>query len=95
MIQKNEQITAPEMPHTLKLGERVSLSIGGVLDVDSFDEQTVKLLTTCGALTVCGAGLHITALHLESGDMHIDGRISSLIYTEHEPRRSLLARIFR
>lgn len=71
------------------------MQISGVTDVESFDEQTVKLVTTCGTLTIGGDALHISQLQLETGDLRLSGRVDTLVYTVHEPRRSLLGRIFR
>ena len=45
--------------HNLILEERGNLTITGVEDVDSFDEETVVVYTGLGELTVRGSGLHI------------------------------------
>ena len=84
-----------DMPHTLRLEERERLHVGGVTDVDSFDEETVKLLTTRGVLTVCGAGLHIEQLQLDTGDLRLAGRVDTLVYTSRETRRGKLGKLFR
>lgn len=84
-----------EMPHTLRLEERERLQVGGVTDVDSFDEETVKVSTTRGTLTVCGAGLHIEQLQLDTGDLRLAGRVDTLVYTSRETRRGKLGKLFR
>lgn len=70
------------MPHNLILEERKRLSISGVTDVDSFDEQTVIAYTVKGEITVRGWDLHINKLSLDVGELTIDGEISSLTYTD-------------
>ena len=74
-----------DMPHTLRLEERERLQVGGVTDVDSFDEQTVIVFTDMGELTVKGEGLHINRLSLEVGEIMIEGNISSLSYSDSKP----------
>ncbi len=82
--------------HNVILENRRMLSLSGVKDVDSFDEQSVVLLTELGGLTVKGLGLHISHLDQETGEVSIDGEISELVYSEQslEPQ-SFWARLFR
>lgn len=90
-----DELRQNELLHQLTLKECELMHISGVTDVESFDEETVKLVTTCGKLTVSGSGLHVSELQLETGDVRLSGRVDSLVYTVHEPHRSLLRRIFR
>ena len=54
-----------EMPHTVILEGREKLSISGVVDVQSFDEDQVLLETVRGMLVVRGQGLHaVSYTHL-------------------------------
>lgn len=48
MGEMNEQV------HRLLLEQRKTLSLGGVQDVKSFDENEVLLVTVCGVLTIRG-----------------------------------------
>ena len=41
-----------EQAHRLLLEQRKTLSLGGVQDVKSFDENEVLLVTVCGVLTL-------------------------------------------
>lgn len=78
------------------LEERKSLTVTGVSDVDSFDEQTVVAYTDLGELTVKGSSLHIEKIDLDAGELAIEGEISSLSYSDRPSGKgSLLARIFR
>ena len=45
------------MPHNLVLEDRRLLTVSGVSDVDSFDEETVVLRTGLGTLIIQGSGL--------------------------------------
>lgn len=81
-------------PHTLALSERSKLSLTGVEDVKGFDENTVDLRLADSSLVVKGNGLHISRLSLESGDVVIDGEISSLQYLGSSPK-SIRSRLFK
>ena len=78
-----------EMPHSVILEGREKLTISGVTDVHSFDEEQVLLET------VRGQGLHVERLQLEAGELIIQGEIGLLEYDDSvQPRDSLFRRIF-
>ena len=81
-------------PHLLTLDNRRLLTLTGVEDVSGFDEQTIHVRLSEATLVVKGAGLHISKLNLESGDVAIDGQISSLQYLGASAG-SLRSRLFR
>lgn len=84
------------LPHSLILENRKMLTLTGVSDVDSFDEQTVIAYTDYGELTVHGKNLHINKLSLETGELALDGEIVSLSYTDHQSNSGgLLSKLFR
>lgn len=68
--------------HNIILENRRMLSLSGVKDVDSFDEESVVLLTELGELTVKGLKLHISHLNQETGEVNIDGEICELVYAD-------------
>jgi len=75
---------AIKSPHNLILEGRKKLSISGVSDVDSFDDQTVVVYTDLGELCVRGQNLHIGKLSIESGELSVEGEVSSLVYTDQQ-----------
>ena len=84
-----------EMPHSVILEGREKLTISGVTDVHSFDEEQVLLETVRGMLVVRGQGLHVERLQLEAGELIIQGEIGLLEYDDSvQPRDSLFRRIF-
>lgn len=85
--------TAPA--HHLVLEERSSLSISGVEEVDSFDENTVSLNTCQGSLIVRGENLHIEKLSLDGGDLRLEGTIDALAYEERPAKGGFFARLLR
>ena len=68
----------------LVLENRSKLSISGVLDVLSFDDQLVILETELGLLTVKGEALRINKLSIDTSEVTIEGDIYSLNYSEKE-----------
>ncbi|MDP4151944.1 MAG: sporulation protein YabP [Bacillota bacterium] len=81
--EKKTQKTA----HNIILENRHLVSISGVEDVDSFDDESVSLYTVAGELVVSGTDLHINRLNVESGDVQIEGEIDSLEYTAQESKK--------
>ena len=91
-----EKNARAEHPHHLLLEGRERLSISGVEEVESFDENTIVMVTCQGALVVRGDRLHIEKLSLDGGDLKVEGAIDSLTYEEAgRPRGSLFSRLFR
>ncbi len=73
--------------HSLTLNDRRRLTVSGVEDVESFDEETVTLVTCGGTLAVRGSGLKIEKLSLDGGELVVEGQIDSLDYPENAPGR--------
>ncbi len=84
------------MPHNLVLEDRRLLTVSGVSDVDSFDEETVVVFTDLGELTVRGANLHINRLSVEVGELTVEGDIAALIYSDEAPKSGgFFSKVFR
>ncbi len=82
--------------HHIILEEREQLSVSGVEEVESFDENIIVMYTSRGALVVRGEGLHIEKLSLDGGDLKVEGEIDSLTYEDDRREKGgLLARLFR
>ena len=70
------------LPHKLSLDQRKSLTMTGVNEVVSFDENTVVLKTGLGMLVVQGQQLQLKTLTLDGGNVAVEGEISSLSYEQ-------------
>lgn len=81
------------LPHKLQLNERTSLTMTGVAEVVSFDENTVVLQTPLGLLVIQGQQLQLKNLTLEGGQVAVEGSIRALSY--EEPRQTGWRRLFR
>ncbi len=84
-----------ETAHKLTLDGRGRLSVSGVSDVESFDEQMVVLLTVRGTLVVRGEQLHLEMLSLEGGEVRLDGQVDSLTYESDSREGGFFSRLFR
>ncbi|MBR5478683.1 MAG: sporulation protein YabP [Clostridia bacterium] len=82
------------LPHNIILENRGHMSVSGVIDVESFDENAINLSTTRGLLGIRGEGLHIERLSVETGEMAIEGIISGVNYTDEVERGGFFSRLF-
>lgn len=83
-----------QLPHKLNLNERRQLTMTGVTEVISFDENTVVLQTSLGLLMVQGDGLQLKTLSLEGGQVAVDGHITGMNYEEARQAASWRRRLF-
>ena len=83
----------------LVLENRKKLSVSGVNDVLSFDDQVVVLETELGLLTVKGENLRVNKLSIDTSEVVLEGEISYLAYTDKDSEKnknsSLLSKIFK
>lgn len=71
------------MNHKINLTNRNHALLTGIEDVISFDVNTIILKSVQGMMTIKGEELHIKRLHLEKGEVDIDGMIESLVYMDN------------
>ncbi len=92
-----EERRREDMIHNITMEERRNMTVSGVEDVDSFDEDKIVAYTTEGVMTVKGAGMRINRLNVEKGEMEIEGEIDSIEYAEgHKSEKgSFFGKIFR
>ena len=83
----------------LILENREKLTITGVVDVLSFDDQIVIVETQLGLLTVKGEDLRINKLSIDSLEVIIEGQIYNMGYSNDDTGKknsgSLLGKIFK
>jgi len=80
--------------HHLVLEDRERLTVSGVEEVESFDENAIVMVTGQGILVVRGEGLHIEKLSLDGGDLKVEGTVESLTYEQgRQGRGSFLSRL--
>lgn len=99
MIEERKSINMnTNIVQNLILENREKLSISGVNDVLSFDDQVVMVDTELGLLTVKGENLRINKLSLDTSEVIIEGNICSLLYSQNKQEKSsgtILSKIFK
>ena len=97
MIEERKSIST-NIIQNIVLENREKLSISGVLDVLSFDDQVVILETELGLLTVKGENLRINKLSIDTSEVVVEGEINHLGYSEKEfdkKNNGFLGKIFK
>lgn len=98
MIEERKSNVNSTIMQNLVLENREKLSISGVNDVLSFDDQIVILETQLGLLTIKGENLRINKLSIDSEEVVIEGEINNLAYSEKDIERkssTFLGKIFK
>ena len=86
-------------PHTVRMEDRKKVEFTGITDVISFELVKVILESDYGVIVIKGDALHVNKLSVEKGELDVDGRIDSLVYSQNSPAgkkgESLVNRLFR
>lgn len=78
------------------LEDRSKMSITGVEQVDSYNDNTIVLSTIKGGISIKGEELNISKLNIEDGSVDISGLINSLTYISKEGApKNFMAKIFK
>ena len=82
LIEERKQNVNSNIIQNLILENREKLTITGVLDVLSFDDQVVIVETDLGLLNVKGEGLRINKLSIDTSEVIVEGEIYNLAYSD-------------
>lgn len=64
----------------ITLENRNRLTLTGVEEVISFDDEKILLNTSLGALAIKGSELKMNKLDVQNGDVIISGNVASIVY---------------
>lgn len=67
---------------SLILENREKLSVTGVIDIHSFDDELVLAQTELGILTIKGDDLKMNKLNLENNELIVEGKIAAIAYSD-------------
>lgn len=84
--------------NNIVIENREKMTISGVTDVLSFDDQIIIVETNLGLLTVKGENLKINKLNIDTSDFSLNGNITGISYSEgtlEAKQNSFLGRIFK
>jgi sporulation protein YabP len=82
-----KKIVKPKIQNLI-LENRQKLSVSGVLDVESFNDECIVADTELGILIIRGESLHINKLNLDNSELNVEGDIWSCEYSEKEGMKS-------
>jgi len=94
---EEKKISKPKVQNLI-LENREKLSISGVIDVESFNDECVIAETELGTLIIRGIDLHISKLNIENSELGIEGEIVSCEYSDRDGSRNrggFFARMFK
>ncbi len=98
ILEERKQVASNTIQNVI-LENREKLTISGVLDVLSFDDQIVVLDTELGLLTVKGEDIRISKLSLDTTEVILEGKIINMSYSEKnldkKSASSFLGKIFK
>ncbi|MCC8168877.1 MAG: sporulation protein YabP [Oscillospiraceae bacterium] len=80
--------------HSLVMDNRRKISLTGVDEVESFSESAVTLKTCMGGLIIKGKSLTINKLNTDTGELDVNGEVSSIQYTAKKSE-SLFSGLFK
>lgn len=83
MDMKRDNLQTNNVIQNIVLENREKLSISGVLDVLSFDDQIIIVETELGILTIKGEDLRINKLSIDTSETIVNGNIMQIAYSEN------------
>lgn len=93
-----KEIKIEERKCSLVLESRKRLSLTGVIEVVSFNDEQIILNTVLGSLTIKGDGLKMNKLDVQNGEVMIVGTVNSCVYSGTETKRdkeSIFSKLFK
>ena len=84
--------------HSITIDKRETINVSGVIDVISFDEESVIAETELGIIIIRGVNLHVKRVNLENGELSISGEIDGLSYENQGAAgkgKSFVGRLFK
>lgn len=97
-MEKNIESKISDARGNIVLEDRKRLSLTGVEEVISFDDEKILLNTSLGALTIKGSELKMNKLDVQNGDVIIVGHISSMVYSGKEVKKekeNIITKLFK
>lgn len=61
---------------------REKVTVSGVIDIHSFDDELVLAQTDLGILTIKGDDLKMNKLNLENNELIVEGKITAVAYSD-------------
>jgi len=81
--------TVKENKQTVLLESKAKLTIDGVINVESFNDDYMELSTNLGGISVEGENLKIEELRQENGKILITGEVNGIYYKSEKSSRGI------
>ena len=97
-MEKRNENELEEPRGNITLENRKRLTLTGVEEVISFDDEKILLNTKLGFLTIKGSELKMNKLDVQNGDVIIIGNISSIVYSSKEVKKekeNIISKLFK
>lgn len=75
--------------------DRENMTVTGVEQVESFNENTIVLTTIKGGMTIKGEDLNISKLNLDDGNVKIQGKINGINYSNKDTPKNIMGKLFK
>ena len=93
-----KSVTKTDCINNVIMENRKKISVSGVEDIESFNEEQIILYTCNGVLIINGNGMHISKLSIDNGETTITGEFNALTYNDaygKKDKSGILSRLFR
>lgn len=79
------------------LENRKKLTLTGIKDVLSFDDEIVIVESELGLLNIKGTDLRVNKISVETGDVIVDGTIRAIEYSDKDitSKQGFMSKIFK
>lgn len=96
MDERNGKTAKVQMSNII-IENRRRANVSGVLDVVSFDDESIILDTELGTLVLKGHDFRINKLNVDVGEFVIEGDIDSCVYNDSfsKDKGSIFSRMFK
>jgi sporulation protein YabP len=98
LMEKKIENKIEDTKSNLTLENRKKLTLSGVIEVISFDEQKIDLTTNLGNLSIKGEELKMNKLDVQNGDVIIVGNIFYMVYNgkvSKKSNESIISKLFK
>lgn len=82
---------------SIMLENREKLTVTGVIDIHSFDDELVLAQTDLGILTIKGDDLKMNKLNLDNNELIVEGKIGAVAYSDvtNGKKSGLMNKLFK
>jgi len=92
----NNTTNSYDKQHNIVLENRKKLVLSGVINVESFEEDSVELKTALGDLSIRGEGLKMESFVSDIGDLVVKGNIYAIVYmNDSSKKQGFFNRLFK